>query len=120
METKVTKKQQVLDYLLQHKEITSWAAINMFGATRLSAIIFVLKKDGYDIHTVPQTGYDRYGNESNFAMYRLISTPQTSALRQNIDAHLQTKPTGAKTEKELRLSPKPNTDSTNLVQLNLL
>lgn len=48
METK-TKKVEL--YLIQHKKITSWDAIKKYKATRLSAIIFNLRKKGFIIET---------------------------------------------------------------------
>lgn len=43
---KLTQKDMVLRYLQDYGSITSWEAIKEFGATRISAIIFNLKKDG--------------------------------------------------------------------------
>jgi hypothetical protein len=39
----VSKKDKVLAHLKKHKSITSWAAIDNYGATRLAAIIFDLR-----------------------------------------------------------------------------
>lgn len=39
----MTKKDKVLAHLKKHKSITSWTAINFYGATRLAAIIFELR-----------------------------------------------------------------------------
>ena len=44
-----TQKQKVLIHLQEGKGITPLEALNKYGAFRLSAIIFDLKKDGYDI-----------------------------------------------------------------------
>lgn len=63
----------VKDYLIQNKEITSWDAIKMFKATRLSAIIFNLRKKKYVIDSVDTKGKDGI----NFATYKLISEPKT-------------------------------------------
>ena len=45
------QKQNVLDYLKKHKSITSWEAIQEFHITRLAAVIFDLKDEGYIIST---------------------------------------------------------------------
>lgn len=45
------QKQNVLDYLKKHKSITSWKAIQEFHITRLAAVIFDLKDEGYIIST---------------------------------------------------------------------
>jgi hypothetical protein len=42
-----TQKQEVLAYLKKHKNITSWEAIQEFHITRLAAVIFALKEEGY-------------------------------------------------------------------------
>jgi hypothetical protein len=55
----------------ENKSITSWEAIERFGATRLSAIIFNLK-DKYNITTTREEFIDRYGNKSHYARYTLL------------------------------------------------
>ena len=71
-----TKKQKVADYLLAKKKITSWDSIKMFGATRLAAIIFNLRADGWIIDTQDIEFKDRYKNKGTYALYTLISTPR--------------------------------------------
>jgi len=59
--TKVTKRKLVEDYLTAGNTITSWEAIRMFHATRLSDIIFKMKKDGWAINSRLITdGENRY------------------------------------------------------------
>ena len=71
---RITKDSRVLDYLKTHPEgITSMEAIIMFGATRLSDIIFRFKKKGYLILTEREEGIDRYGNISRYARYKLVN-----------------------------------------------
>lgn len=65
----MNKHQLVRDHLLEHGSITSWEAINHYGATRLSAIIFDLRKKGYDIRTIMREETDRYGNTCQYANY---------------------------------------------------
>ena len=65
------KAQLVKDHLLEHGSITSWEAIEKYGATRLSAIIFNLRKQGYDIRTIMGEETDRYGNTCQYANYVL-------------------------------------------------
>lgn len=67
----MTKTQAVLDWLKTHASISSMDAIQSFGATRLSAIIFDLRKRGYNIETVKCEGTDRFGNKMTFARYYL-------------------------------------------------
>jgi predicted methyltransferase len=46
-----TQKEKVLAYLIKHKSITSWTAIQKFSITRLASVIFDLKNDGHEIFT---------------------------------------------------------------------
>lgn len=63
---------EIIAHLRKYKKITSIEAINKYGATRLSGIIFVLKKRGFEIETEIARGKNRYGNETNYATYHLI------------------------------------------------
>jgi len=67
-----TQKSEVLRYMQTHKGITSIQAIEKFGATRLSDIIFRLRQDGYDIETESVTTKNRYGHVVTYAKYSLV------------------------------------------------
>nr|DAW66798.1 MAG TPA: helix-turn-helix domain protein [Caudoviricetes sp.] len=67
-----TQKEAVLAYMKEHGAITSWTAIELFGATRLSAIIFKLRREGHEIKTQMRVALNRYGHTVNFAQYVLI------------------------------------------------
>lgn len=63
---------RVLEYLKTHKKgITSMQAFELFGATRLSAIIFKLRQE-YEIESVKCEGKNRYGTKVFFDRYVLI------------------------------------------------
>lgn len=68
---KITKTQKVLNHLKEYGSITSWQAIQEYGATRLSAIIFRLRNLGYEIETKEEQFTDRYGDKSYFGRYYL-------------------------------------------------
>lgn len=68
---KTTQEKEVLDYLRKIGSITSWEAIVEFGATRLSAIIYNLRKKGYNIETNDVIVKNRYGNATVIAKYVL-------------------------------------------------
>ena len=68
---KTTQEKEVLDYLRKIGSITSWEAIVEFGATRLSAIIYNLRKKGYNIETNDLIVKNRYGNATVIAKYAL-------------------------------------------------
>ena len=59
---------RVLTHLQEKGTISSWEAFELYGATRLSDIIFKLRKR-YDIETSLQEFTDRYGNTSTYAVY---------------------------------------------------
>ena len=61
-----TKISMIKSHLYEKGNISSLEAINLYNATRLSDIIFKLKKTGLDISTTPET----YGR-SRFVRYHL-------------------------------------------------
>lgn len=74
----MNKTKAVLQWLQTGAGISSMDAIKQFGATRLSAIIFNLRKRGYDIEAVTCEGTDRFGNPMRFARYYLRNSPADS------------------------------------------
>ena len=67
-----TQMSEILAYMQAGNRITSMQAIEMFGATRLPAIIFDLRKAGYNIITHDIVGKNRYGGVCQYAEYELI------------------------------------------------
>jgi hypothetical protein len=71
MGEKITnQKQEVLRHIKRYGSITSMEAFEKYGITRLSAMIYILRRE-YAIVTIMRTSVNRYGNEVNFAEYRL-------------------------------------------------
>lgn len=66
---RISKTQKVIEHLLQKGSITSWDAIKLYGATRLSAIIFNLRERGYIINSIYMDGKDRFGNQGRYVKY---------------------------------------------------
>lgn len=66
-----SQTEDILRYMREEGSITSMDAIREFGATRLSAIIFSLRKRGYDIRTLSEVGKNRYGHKMEYARYVL-------------------------------------------------
>lgn len=62
------KTMKVLEHLKKYGSITSWEAIQKYGATRLSAIIYNLRKN-HVITSDIQEMTDRYGDNTRFAKY---------------------------------------------------
>ena len=69
--TKANKTTKVLEHLKQYGSITSLEAIEKYSATRLSAIIYNLRKKGYDIETKDIDFTDRFGTKSHYGKYVL-------------------------------------------------
>lgn len=70
---KKSKSQMVLEHLQKHKKITSNEAWMLYGESRLSAVIHVLRhKKGYNIETYTIHPVDRFGTVCNCAEYHLI------------------------------------------------
>lgn len=61
--------QRVLDYIDEFGSITSLEAFKDLGITRLSAVIFDLRKAGYNIDDKTETQFNRYGEKAHFSRY---------------------------------------------------
>jgi len=66
------KTKAIYQHLQEHGSITSWEAFECYGATRLSSIIYNLKRT-YNINIATQSVLvkDRYGSTVNIAKYIL-------------------------------------------------
>ena len=69
-----TQSEAVLEYLKTGKQLTQEDAYDLVGTQRLGAIIFNLRKKGYDIYSLDCKGKNRFGNTTNFVKYMLSST----------------------------------------------
>jgi hypothetical protein len=66
----------ILWHLKTYGSITSYEAIKEYGATRLSAIIFNHRKDGYEIDSWPLTKKTRFGRNTTIAKYIYTAPPK--------------------------------------------
>lgn len=66
---KATHKTRCLDYLKEHKTITSLEAIRDLGNTRLAASICLLRKEGHQILSSTVQVDNRWGTKSSVAKY---------------------------------------------------
>ncbi len=64
------KTVKVLEHLQKFGSITSLEAIDLYGATRLSAIIYNLRKQ-FHIDGEDMVCTDKYGNEARYTKYVL-------------------------------------------------
>ena len=72
----MSQRQAILAYLKTGKHITSKEAFELFGATRLSAIIFDLKDMGYKINSIEREGVTRFGRKTRYSEYYLEGVEQ--------------------------------------------
>ena len=70
METKFSK---VKDHLFTNGKINTWEAIQNYGTTRLSDIIFRLRKEGFNIQSERVTTKDRNNQTCSYVDYILIN-----------------------------------------------
>ena len=66
-----TKKQRILEYMQEFGKISQRTAY-ILGSMRLSAVIFQLKKEGWNIKTEMVTVKNKDGSYSRIAMYSLV------------------------------------------------
>ena len=70
-EKKTSKTGKILAHLRNKGSITSFEAIELYGATRLSSIIHSFREKGMNIETVDVPFVDRFGVKSHCARYVL-------------------------------------------------
>ena len=63
----------VLAYIIQYGSITSMEAFEHLGVTRLSAVVYNLKRKGYKIKSEPEQVKTRYGATATISHYSLCS-----------------------------------------------
>lgn len=69
---KNTQTNDILNFMKTHKRgITSMEAFERFGATRLSGLIFQLRKQGHKIQTEYVIVKTRYGKKVEIARYKM-------------------------------------------------
>ena len=96
---KTTKHDQVKSHLKSKRQISSLEAIKLFSATRLSAIIYNLRrKECWDIVSVPMQIKDRNGNTCVYSLYKLNATKEESILQKKFEKSII--PSGDKLEKK--------------------
>ena len=59
----------ILWHLKTYGNITSYEAIKEYGVTRLAAIIFNHRKNGYDIDSMPLKKKTRFGRSTTISKY---------------------------------------------------
>lgn len=68
----------LLDYLKRNGSITAVQALNDLGIMRLSARVYDLRAQGYDITLTMKSGRNRFGKPVSYGIYRLEAAPDDS------------------------------------------
>lgn len=68
---RTTQYDRILEHLQKNGKISQKRAISLYGAYRLSAIIYNLRRDGYNISTNYKSGKNRFGDSVTWAEYKL-------------------------------------------------
>ena len=66
------QEERVLNYIKQFGSISSLEAFKDLGVTRLSAVVFCLRRKGYRITSTSEMCKNRYGETAHFARYKLV------------------------------------------------
>lgn len=66
------QQERVLRYMNEHGSITSMEAFRDLGTTRLSAVIFNLRKKGHTIKSVTESFKNRYGEPVYYSRYSVV------------------------------------------------
>lgn len=64
--------EKIYKHMQKGKGITSMEAINLYGITRLSAKIYDLKHEGFNIVDEWETSLNRYGDKVRYKRYFLL------------------------------------------------
>lgn len=64
----ITQKGAILEHLKSGRPLTSVQAYDLYGATRLAAVVHELRKH-HDIKTVRVHGVNRFGESCSYARY---------------------------------------------------
>jgi len=72
LDTPLSQTDSIKKHLRTMGTITSWEAIQTYGATRLSAIIYNLRNNGWDIDSTDEPNSNGKGIHT---LYTLITAP---------------------------------------------
>ena len=65
----MTQRQRLKEYLETHENINPLQAWNLLGIYRLSAVVFDLKKEGFDIQTGRLKVRNKFGEVCEVGLY---------------------------------------------------
>ena len=64
-----SQKERTLEYIREYDSITPLEAMRDLGVYRLSAVVFDLREEGYDIETTMVEVPNRFGSTARVARY---------------------------------------------------
>lgn len=67
------QQERVLRYMQEHGSITSMEAFKHLGTTRLSAVIFCLRKKGYNIKSITESRKNMYNEPIYYSRYMVVA-----------------------------------------------
>ena len=73
------QKERTLEYIRRFGSISSMEAFRDLGNTRLSATIYSLRKDGYEILSIKEQSKNRFGEKTTYDRYYLKGEPLKDA-----------------------------------------
>lgn len=68
----MNRKEVILQHFSKHKFISSMVAFELYGITRLSAVIYELRHEGYKVGSIWRTTTNRFGREVRYLDYYLV------------------------------------------------
>ena len=79
----MTHKERTLEYMRRFGSISSMEAFRDLGNTRLSATIYSLRKDGYEILSTKEQSKNRFGEKTTYDRYYLKGeTPKDAPFKE--------------------------------------
>ena len=72
----MSHEQVILKHFRRYKYLSSYKAVELYGITRLSARIYNLRRQGYDIQSIKRSATNRYGNVVNYNDYFMVKAPK--------------------------------------------
>jgi len=74
MAKKITQRDRVLQYIMEHGHITSYKAYKDIGCTQLATRISELKDRGFSFRKERVKTVNMYGDPTHYNMYILVKT----------------------------------------------
>jgi hypothetical protein len=102
-----TQLTSVMYHLQEIGSITSLDAIKEYGATRLSHLIYLLRKKGYMIDSVNVTTTNRWGNKVTYSKYYYVDPDKGRIDKTEADSSIGTTPTPPSTPPPADIPPTP-------------